>query len=114
MTPMFAETLNSQAADGGASQSGAMKGKLRATQASLEFSQTQATGTSCQGSSRASTGEAALVFSGVAEPSTLPENACAASALWPPSCSGRTPFTGTRRPSGSFKCGFPRCFKHVC
>ncbi|TWW70550.1 DNA-dependent protein kinase catalytic subunit [Takifugu flavidus] len=41
MTPMFVETLNSQAQESVASQPGTMKGKLRATQTSLEFSQTQ-------------------------------------------------------------------------
>ena len=46
MTPMFVETLSSQSPEGSsASQSGAMKGKLRATQTSLEFSQTQTPGT---------------------------------------------------------------------
>lgn len=46
MTPMFVETLSSQGPESvAASQSGAMKGKLRATQTSLEFSQTQAEGT---------------------------------------------------------------------
>ncbi|XP_047423865.1 DNA-dependent protein kinase catalytic subunit isoform X2 [Mugil cephalus] len=45
MTPMFVETQSSQVAESvAASQSGAMKGKLRATQTSLEFSQTQAAG----------------------------------------------------------------------
>lgn len=44
MTPMFVETLNSQGRESAASQTGTMKGKLRATQASLEFSQTQTTG----------------------------------------------------------------------
>lgn len=44
MTPMFVETLNSQAQESVASQAGTMKGKLRATQTSLEFSQTQTTG----------------------------------------------------------------------
>ncbi|MEQ2314116.1 hypothetical protein AMECASPLE_008745, partial [Ameca splendens] len=45
MTPMFVETQSSQAPESaGASQSGAMKGKLRATQTSLEFSQTQTPG----------------------------------------------------------------------
>lgn len=47
MTPMFVETQSSQSPESvAASQSGAMKGKLRATQTSLEFSQTQAGGTS--------------------------------------------------------------------
>lgn len=41
---MFVETLNTQGQESVASQSGAMKGKLRATQTSLEFSQTQTTG----------------------------------------------------------------------
>uniref|UniRef100_A0A3Q4MQ59 DNA-dependent protein kinase catalytic subunit n=1 Tax=Neolamprologus brichardi TaxID=32507 RepID=A0A3Q4MQ59_NEOBR len=46
MTPMFVETLSSQGPESvAASQSGAMKGKLRATQTSLEFSQTQTEGT---------------------------------------------------------------------
>lgn len=45
MTPMFVETLNSQAQEGVASQAASMRGKVRATQASLEFSQTQTTGT---------------------------------------------------------------------
>lgn len=46
MTPMFVETLSSQGPESvAASQSGAMKGKLRATQTSLEFSQTQTQGT---------------------------------------------------------------------
>nr|XP_054607336.1 DNA-dependent protein kinase catalytic subunit isoform X2 [Nothobranchius furzeri] len=45
MTPMFVETQSSQGPDSlTASQSGAMKGKLRATQTSLEFSQTQTPG----------------------------------------------------------------------
>ncbi|XP_012711305.2 DNA-dependent protein kinase catalytic subunit [Fundulus heteroclitus] len=45
MTPMFVETQSSQGPESaGPSQSGAMKGKLRATQTSLEFSQTQAPG----------------------------------------------------------------------
>lgn len=45
MTPMFVETQNSLGQDSlGASQSGSMKGKLRATQTSLEFSQTQSAG----------------------------------------------------------------------
>ncbi|KAM9332600.1 DNA-dependent protein kinase catalytic subunit [Pholidichthys leucotaenia] len=45
MTPMFVETQNSQGSESvAASQSGNMKGKLRATQTSLEFSQTQAAG----------------------------------------------------------------------
>lgn len=52
MTPMFVETLNSQGQDSVASQTGTMKGKLRATQASLEFSQTQTTGIKCCHSSR--------------------------------------------------------------
>lgn len=47
MTPMFVETLNSQAQEGVASQTAPMKGKLRATQTSLEFSQTQTTGAAC-------------------------------------------------------------------
>lgn len=46
MTPMFVETQSSQGSEtAGASQSGAMKGKLRATQTTLEFSQTQTPGT---------------------------------------------------------------------
>ena len=47
MTPMFVETQRSQASESvaAASQSGSMKGKLRATQTSLEFSQTQTAGT---------------------------------------------------------------------
>lgn len=46
MTPMFVETQSSQGPESlAASQSGAMKGKLRATQTSLEFSQTQTGGT---------------------------------------------------------------------
>uniref|UniRef100_A0A3Q2CEF8 DNA-dependent protein kinase catalytic subunit n=1 Tax=Cyprinodon variegatus TaxID=28743 RepID=A0A3Q2CEF8_CYPVA len=45
MTPMFVETQSSQGSEtAGASQSGAMKGKLRATQTTLEFSQTQTPG----------------------------------------------------------------------
>ncbi|CAG5895668.1 unnamed protein product [Menidia menidia] len=45
MTPMFVETQSSQAPESlAASGSVAMKGKLRATQTSLEFSQTQAPG----------------------------------------------------------------------
>ncbi|XP_054478556.1 DNA-dependent protein kinase catalytic subunit [Anoplopoma fimbria] len=45
MTPMFVETQSSQAPESvAASQSGGMKGKLRATQSSLEFSQTQTAG----------------------------------------------------------------------
>ncbi|KAK2858626.1 hypothetical protein Q5P01_003246 [Channa striata] len=45
MTPMFIETQSSQGPESvAASQSGAMKGKLRATQTSLEFSQTQTAG----------------------------------------------------------------------
>uniref|UniRef100_A0A3Q3H3L0 DNA-dependent protein kinase catalytic subunit n=1 Tax=Labrus bergylta TaxID=56723 RepID=A0A3Q3H3L0_9LABR len=47
MTPMFVETQNSQGPESmAASQSGSMKGKLRATQTTLEFSQTQAAGRS--------------------------------------------------------------------
>ncbi|KAM6971354.1 DNA-dependent protein kinase catalytic subunit isoform 1-T1 [Tautogolabrus adspersus] len=47
MTPMFVETLSSQGPESvAASQSGSMKGKLRATQTTLEFSQTQAAGRS--------------------------------------------------------------------
>ncbi|XP_041669965.1 DNA-dependent protein kinase catalytic subunit [Cheilinus undulatus] len=43
MTPMFVETQSSQSPESvAASQSGSMKGKLRATQTTLEFSQTQA------------------------------------------------------------------------
>lgn len=46
MTPMFVETQSSQGPESlAASQLGAMKGKLRATQTSLEFTQTQTTGT---------------------------------------------------------------------
>uniref|UniRef100_A0A3B3VB26 DNA-dependent protein kinase catalytic subunit n=1 Tax=Poecilia latipinna TaxID=48699 RepID=A0A3B3VB26_9TELE len=46
MTPMFVETQSSQGPESaGASQSGSMTGKLRATQTSLEFSQTQTPGT---------------------------------------------------------------------
>uniref|UniRef100_A0A3Q2ZLZ6 DNA-dependent protein kinase catalytic subunit n=1 Tax=Kryptolebias marmoratus TaxID=37003 RepID=A0A3Q2ZLZ6_KRYMA len=48
MTPMFVETQSSQGSESAAvaaSQSGFMKGKLRATQTSLEFSQTQTPGT---------------------------------------------------------------------
>ncbi|CAJ1081863.1 DNA-dependent protein kinase catalytic subunit [Xyrichtys novacula] len=42
MTPMFVETQSSQSPESVAgSQSGSMKGKLRATQTTLEFSQTQ-------------------------------------------------------------------------
>ncbi|XP_014905517.1 DNA-dependent protein kinase catalytic subunit [Poecilia latipinna] len=45
MTPMFVETQSSQGPESaGASQSGSMTGKLRATQTSLEFSQTQTPG----------------------------------------------------------------------
>ncbi|KAM9337515.1 DNA-dependent protein kinase catalytic subunit [Symphorus nematophorus] len=45
MTPMFVETQSSQSPESlSVSQSGAMKGKLRATQTSLEFSQTQTPG----------------------------------------------------------------------
>ncbi len=45
MTPMFVETQSSQSPESStASQSGAMKGMLRATQTSLEFSQTQTAG----------------------------------------------------------------------
>ncbi|KAM7390735.1 hypothetical protein PAMA_008770 [Pampus argenteus] len=45
MTPMFVETQSSQGPESVvASQSGAMKGKLRATQTSLQFTQTQAAG----------------------------------------------------------------------
>ncbi|XP_008336364.2 DNA-dependent protein kinase catalytic subunit-like, partial [Cynoglossus semilaevis] len=45
MTPMFVDTQSSQSPQSAsASQSGAMKGKLRATQTSLEFSQTQVAG----------------------------------------------------------------------
>uniref|UniRef100_A0A3B4TQG3 DNA-dependent protein kinase catalytic subunit n=1 Tax=Seriola dumerili TaxID=41447 RepID=A0A3B4TQG3_SERDU len=44
MTPMFVETQSSQGPESvAASQAGAMKGKLRATQTSLEFTQTQTT-----------------------------------------------------------------------
>ena len=46
MTPMFVETQNSQVPESAAaSQTGAMTGKLRATQTSLEFTQTQTAGT---------------------------------------------------------------------
>lgn len=46
MTPMFVETQSSQGLESLATtQSGAMKGMLRATQTSLEFSQTQTAGT---------------------------------------------------------------------
>lgn len=49
MTPMFVETQGSQGAESvAASQAAAMKGKLRATQTSLEFTQTQAAGTLTQ------------------------------------------------------------------
>ncbi|XP_070708776.1 DNA-dependent protein kinase catalytic subunit [Pempheris klunzingeri] len=45
MTPMFVETQSSQGPESvAASLSGAMKGKLRATQTTLEFSQTQIAG----------------------------------------------------------------------
>ncbi|XP_068437827.1 DNA-dependent protein kinase catalytic subunit [Clinocottus analis] len=45
MTPMFVETQSSQGpGSAAASQSGGMVGKLRATQSSLEFSQTQTAG----------------------------------------------------------------------
>uniref|UniRef100_A0A8C9Y6S2 DNA-dependent protein kinase catalytic subunit n=1 Tax=Sander lucioperca TaxID=283035 RepID=A0A8C9Y6S2_SANLU len=45
MTPMFVETQSSQGPESvAASQAGGMKGKLRATQSSLEFSQTQTAG----------------------------------------------------------------------
>ncbi|XP_068603907.1 DNA-dependent protein kinase catalytic subunit [Brachionichthys hirsutus] len=45
MTPMFVETLSSQSPESSpAAQSGALEGKLRATQTSLEFSQTQTAG----------------------------------------------------------------------
>ncbi|CAN9506484.1 unnamed protein product [Ophioblennius macclurei] len=45
MTPMFVETQTSLGPESlSATQSGAMKGKLRATQTTLEFSQTQAPG----------------------------------------------------------------------
>lgn len=45
MTPMFVETQSSQGPESiAATQSAAMKGKLRATQISLEFSQTQTAG----------------------------------------------------------------------
>ncbi|XP_068160133.1 DNA-dependent protein kinase catalytic subunit [Antennarius striatus] len=45
MTPMFVETLSSQSPETlAATQSGATKGMLRATQTSLEFSQTQTAG----------------------------------------------------------------------
>lgn len=45
MTPMFVDTQSSQSPESVApSQAAAMKGKLRATQTSLEFSQTQAAG----------------------------------------------------------------------
>lgn len=46
MTPMFVETQSSQGPENiAASPSGSLKGQLRATQTSLEFSQTQAAGT---------------------------------------------------------------------
>lgn len=46
MTPMFVETQSSQGPESlTLSQSGAMKGKLRATQTSLQFTQTQIAGT---------------------------------------------------------------------
>ncbi|XP_061568965.1 DNA-dependent protein kinase catalytic subunit [Cololabis saira] len=45
MTPMFVETQSSQGPESvAASQSGAMRGKIRATQTSLEFTQTQISG----------------------------------------------------------------------
>lgn len=45
MTPMFVETQASQGQESLAgSQPGTIKGQLRATQASLEFTQTQAAG----------------------------------------------------------------------
>ncbi|XP_022045230.2 DNA-dependent protein kinase catalytic subunit [Acanthochromis polyacanthus] len=45
MTPMFVETQSSQGPESvAASQAGSMKGKLRATQTTLEFSQTQTAG----------------------------------------------------------------------
>uniref|UniRef100_A0A3P8SHR1 DNA-dependent protein kinase catalytic subunit n=1 Tax=Amphiprion percula TaxID=161767 RepID=A0A3P8SHR1_AMPPE len=45
MTPMFVETQRSQGPESvAASQAGSMKGKLRATQTTLEFSQTQTAG----------------------------------------------------------------------
>nr|XP_019943216.1 PREDICTED: DNA-dependent protein kinase catalytic subunit [Paralichthys olivaceus] len=45
MTPMFVATQSTQSPESAAaSQAGAMKGKLRATQTSLEFSQTQTAG----------------------------------------------------------------------
>uniref|UniRef100_A0A8D3CWJ1 DNA-dependent protein kinase catalytic subunit n=1 Tax=Scophthalmus maximus TaxID=52904 RepID=A0A8D3CWJ1_SCOMX len=45
MTPMFAETQSSQVPESAAaSQAGSIKGKLRATQTSLEFTQTQTAG----------------------------------------------------------------------
>ncbi|XP_069007483.1 DNA-dependent protein kinase catalytic subunit [Embiotoca jacksoni] len=45
MTPMFVETQSSQGPESAAaSQSGSMKGKIRATQTSLQFSQTQTPG----------------------------------------------------------------------
>ncbi|XP_034562055.1 DNA-dependent protein kinase catalytic subunit [Notolabrus celidotus] len=47
MTPMFVETQSSLGPESvAASQSGSMKGKIRATQSTLEFSQTQTTGRS--------------------------------------------------------------------
>ena len=46
MTPMFVETQSSQSPESvAASQSGVMKGKLRATQTTLQFTQTQTAGT---------------------------------------------------------------------
>jgi len=46
MTPMFVETQRSQGPESvAASQSGGLMGKIRATQSSLEFSQTQTAGT---------------------------------------------------------------------
>uniref|UniRef100_A0AAV2L5B1 DNA-dependent protein kinase catalytic subunit n=1 Tax=Knipowitschia caucasica TaxID=637954 RepID=A0AAV2L5B1_KNICA len=44
MTPMFVETQSSQGPESLVSPSASMKGKLRATQSTLEFSQTQAPG----------------------------------------------------------------------
>lgn len=46
MTPMFVETQSTQGPESlAATQSGPAKGMIRATQGSLEFSQTQAEGT---------------------------------------------------------------------
>lgn len=77
MTPMFVETLNSQAQESVASQPGTMRGKLRATQTSLEFSQTQTTGTGNPpaGSCSTQTSRGASVKAGVA----VPPNRCVCS-----------------------------------